>query len=209
LTEWYEKYPLAEAGSKKRVSLLEEAEPGDVLKDAEVTMEAESTPAKKQFSKLKSHALRPLLLAPGRRRRRRPLRRRLPATRRRKSLVRLNSHLRAMKYIHCNLCPVLKCILQSLPAILQERGPGESIKASILKDKSSILVYVLNANIEESSIFKQSDIEENTFDIKDSSILGGPHVPDIGQFSFLGALILNITLLYRNSISYPISRHIF
>ncbi len=44
---------------------------------------------------------------------------------------------------------------------------------SILKHKASILVYVLNADIEGSSILKQSDIDENTLDIEDSLISGG------------------------------------
>jgi hypothetical protein len=101
LTEWYEKYPPSEAGSKKRVSLLEEAEPRDVLKDAAVAMEAESTAAKKRFScKLKSQARRPLLRAPGRN-----------------------------------------------PA-----GAGPRRINQISKDKTSILVYILDADIEESSI---------------------------------------------------------
>jgi hypothetical protein len=56
------------------------------------------------------------------------------------------------------------------------------------------LVFVLNAYIEESSISKLSEIEENTFDIEDSSILGGSHIAQIGHFSFLGASISNITV---------------
>jgi hypothetical protein len=56
------------------------------------------------------------------------------------------------------------------------------------------MVYVLNADIEESLISKQSDIEENAFDIEDSSLSGGSHIPNIGHFSFLGVLISNITI---------------
>jgi hypothetical protein len=69
---------------------------------------------------------------------------------------------------------------------------------SILKHKASISesLYVLNAKIEKSLISKQSDMEENTFDIEDSLILGGSHhIPDIGHFPFLGASISNITVL--------------
>jgi hypothetical protein len=52
----------------------------------------------------------------------------------------------------------------------------------------------LNADIEESSILKQLNIEENAFNIEDSSISGGSHIPDMGHFSFLGASISNITV---------------
>ncbi len=38
------------------------------------------------------------------------------------------------------------------------------------------------------------DIEDNAFDIEDSSISGGSHIPYIGHFSFLGASISNITV---------------
>jgi hypothetical protein len=54
----------------------------------------------------------------------------------------------------------------------------------------------LKANIEESSILKQLDIEENAFDIEDFSISGGSHILDIGHFSFLGASISNISVFY-------------
>jgi hypothetical protein len=50
------------------------------------------------------------------------------------------------------------------------------------------------SDIEESSILKQSDIEENTFDIEDSLILGGSHIPDNRHFSSLGVSISNITV---------------
>jgi hypothetical protein len=39
-----------------------------------------------------------------------------------------------------------------------------------------------------------SDVEETAFDIEDSSISGGSHIPYIGDFSFLGASILDITV---------------
>jgi hypothetical protein len=66
---------------------------------------------------------------------------------------------------------------------------------SISKHKASILVYVLNADINESLISKQLDINENTFNIEDSSISSGSHKSNFSHFSFLGALILNITVL--------------
>jgi hypothetical protein len=52
----------------------------------------------------------------------------------------------------------------------------------------------LNANIEDSSISKQSDIEENASNIEDSSISGGSHIPDIGSLSFW--VLLYRVLLY-------------
>jgi hypothetical protein len=51
------------------------------------------------------------------------------------------------------------------------------------------LVSVLNANIEEFLILKQLDIEENSFDIEDSSRSCGSNIPNIGHFSFLDASI--------------------
>jgi hypothetical protein len=58
-----------------------------------------------------------------------------------------------------------------------------------LKHTPSILVYILDADIEESSILKHLDIEENAFNIEDSLISGGSHILDYCHFFFLGALI--------------------
>jgi hypothetical protein len=69
-------------------------------------------------------------------------------------------------------------------------------KAFNIEAQSFDIGICLNAYIEEYSISKQLDIEEIAFDIEDSSISGGSHIPDIGHFSFLGASISNITVFY-------------
>jgi hypothetical protein len=67
----------------------------------------------------------------------------------------------------------------AIAATLHEPGPQLAARIniealSISKHKASI--YVFNAYIEESSIWMQSDIEENAFDIEDSSRSGGSHI---------------------------------
>jgi hypothetical protein len=74
--------------------------------------------------------------------------------------------------------------------------PLVALETLACPDKASISIYDLNADIEKSSISKQLDIEENAFDIEDSSIPGGSQIPDIGYFSFLGASISIITVFY-------------